>query len=106
MAEPPAPHAYRFGPFRLDIRERRLSRGTEVIPLRLKVFETLRALVENAGRLMTKQELLDAVWPETTVEENNLNHNVSVLRKALQEKASGQQYIETVPRVGYRGLSV
>jgi pimeloyl-ACP methyl ester carboxylesterase/DNA-binding winged helix-turn-helix (wHTH) protein len=94
--------AYRFGPFQLDTRERRLSRGCDVIPLRLKVFDTLRVLVENAGRLVTKQELLDSIWPETTVEENNLNHNVSVLRKALGEKATGQQYIETVPRVGYR----
>src|SRR5512132_2637554 len=94
--------AYRFGPFHLDARERRLSRGDRVIPLRLKVFDTLLVLVENAGRLVTKQELLDTVWPETTVEENNLNHNVSVLRKALGEKATGQQYIETVPRVGYR----
>jgi DNA-binding winged helix-turn-helix (wHTH) protein/pimeloyl-ACP methyl ester carboxylesterase len=94
--------AYRFGPFHLDARERRLSRGDEVIPLRLKVFETLLVLVENAGRLVTKQELLDTVWPETTVEENNLNHNVSVLRKALGERATGQHYIETVPRVGYR----
>jgi DNA-binding winged helix-turn-helix (wHTH) protein/alpha-beta hydrolase superfamily lysophospholipase len=94
--------AYRFGPFHLDVRERRLSRGREVIPLRLKVFDTLLVLVENAGRLVTKQELLDTVWPETTVEENSLNHNVSVLRKALGEKATGQQYIETVPRVGYR----
>ena len=94
--------AYRFGPFHLDVRERRLSRGREVIPLRLKVFDTLRVLVESAGRLVSKQELLDTVWPETTVEENNLNHNVSVLRKALGERATGQQYIETVPRVGYR----
>src|SRR6266513_1023435 len=94
--------AYQFGPFHLDVRERRLSRSGEVIPLRLKVFDTLLALVQNAGRLVTKQELLDAVWPETTVEENNLNHNVSVLRKALGERATGQQYIETVPRVGYR----
>jgi DNA-binding winged helix-turn-helix (wHTH) protein/pimeloyl-ACP methyl ester carboxylesterase len=93
---------YQFGPFHLDARERRLSRGAEVIPLRLKVFDTLLVLVENAGRLVTKQELLDTVWPETTVEENNLNHNVSVLRKALGERATGQQYIETVPRVGYR----
>ena len=61
-----------------------------MIPLRLKVFDTLRVLVENAGRLVTKQELLDAVWPDSTVEENNLNHNVSVLRKALGEKATGQ----------------
>jgi DNA-binding winged helix-turn-helix (wHTH) protein/pimeloyl-ACP methyl ester carboxylesterase len=94
--------AYRFGPFQLDVRERLLSRGGDVIPLRLKVFDTLVVLVENAGRLVTKQELLDTVWPETTVEENNLNHNVSVLRKALGERATGQQYIETVPRVGYR----
>ena len=79
---------YQFGPFHLDVRERRLSRGGDVIPLRLKVFETLLALVENAGRLVTKQELLDTVWPGTAVEENNLNHNVSVLRKALGERAT------------------
>jgi DNA-binding winged helix-turn-helix (wHTH) protein/pimeloyl-ACP methyl ester carboxylesterase len=94
--------AYQFGPFHLDARERRLSRSGEIIPLRLKVFDTLLVLVENAGRLVTKQELLEAVWPEATVEENNLNHNVSVLRKALGERATGQHYIETVPRVGYR----
>src|SRR5262245_1738551 len=102
VADAGARGAYRFGPFQLDTRERRLSRGCDVIPLRLKVFDTLRVLVENAGRLVTKQELLDAIWPETTVEENNLNHNVSVLRKALGEKATDQQYIETIPRVGYR----
>jgi pimeloyl-ACP methyl ester carboxylesterase/DNA-binding winged helix-turn-helix (wHTH) protein len=102
----PPPHhvdaAYRFGPFHLDVRERRLSRGVEVIPLRLKVFETLHVLVQHAGRLVTKQTLLETLWPETAVEENNLNHNVSVLRKALGERATGQRYIETVPRVGYR----
>ena len=102
MADTADRGAYQFGPFHLDVRERRLSRDGEVIPLRLKVFDTLLALVRNAGRLVTKEELLDTVWPETTVEENNLNHNVSVLRKALGEKATGQQYIETVPRVGYR----
>ena len=94
--------AYRFGPFLLDVRERRLSRDGEAIPLRLKVFDTLLVLVGRAGHLVTKQELLDAVWPEANVEENNLNHNVSVLRKALGESATGQQFIETVPRVGYR----
>ena len=75
MADTGVRSAYRFGPFQLDARERRLWRGNEVIPLRLKVFDTLRVLVENAGRLVTKQELLDRVWPETAVEENNLNHN-------------------------------
>lgn len=94
--------SYRFGPFHLDVREHRLSRAGAVIPLRIKVFETLRVLVENAGRLMTKQELLDAVWPDAVVEENNLTHTISVLRKALGEPATGQEYVETVPRIGYR----
>jgi pimeloyl-ACP methyl ester carboxylesterase/DNA-binding winged helix-turn-helix (wHTH) protein len=102
MPDRKAPGTYRFGPFRLDLRERRLLRESEVIPLRGKVFDTLSVLIKNAGRLVTKQELLDAVWPETAVEENNLNHNVAVLRKALGEKTTGQQYIETVPKAGYR----
>ena len=102
MRDTGTPGTYRFGPFCLNVRERQLSRGDEIIPLRGKVFDTLTALVENAGRLVTKQELLDAVWPDSTVEENNLNHNVSVLRKALGEKATGQQFIETVPKLGYR----
>lgn len=93
---------YRFGPFHLDVRERRLSRAGTVIPLRIKVFETLRVLVEHGGKLVTKEELLAAVWPDTVVEENNLTHTMSVLRKALGEKATGQHYIETVPRAGYR----
>ena len=99
---PTVPSTYQFGPFRLDVAERRLLRDGEPIPLRLKVFDTLRVLVENAGRLVTKEELLQAVWPDTAVEENNLNHNVSILRKVLGEKAIGQALIETVPRVGYR----
>ena len=99
----PSPRqTYRFGPYCLDVAERRLSRGNAAVPLRLKVFDTLRVLVENAGRLVTKEELLQAVWPDTAVEENNLNHNVSILRKMLGEKATGQAFIETVPRVGYR----
>jgi pimeloyl-ACP methyl ester carboxylesterase/DNA-binding winged helix-turn-helix (wHTH) protein len=97
-----APQIYRFGPFRLEVAERRLLRNGEPIPLRLKVFDTLRVLIENAGRLVTKEELLQAIWPDTAVEENNLNHNVSVLRKLLGERATGQAFIETVPRVGYR----
>jgi len=93
---------YRFGPFHLDVRERRLSHGERVSPLRAKVFDTLCVLVERAGKLVTKQELLDAVWPGSVVEENNIPHTMSVLRKALGESATGQQYVETVPRAGYR----
>lgn len=93
---------YQFGPFSLDTPERRLVRDGMEIPLPYKVFTTLRLLVENAGRLMTREQLLQGVWPDVTVEEGNLNHIISILRKALGEQATGQSYIETVPRVGYR----
>jgi TolB-like protein len=93
---------YQFGPFQLDASERRLLRDGVQVPLRLKAFETLRMLVENAGHLVTKEALLQQVWPDAMVEENNINANVSILRKALGEDANGQSYIETVPRVGYR----
>src|SRR5690349_15828808 len=101
MIVEPGPN-YHFGPFRLEIDERRLLQDGSAIPLRTKVFDTLRLLVEHSGRLLTKHELMQSLWPDASVEENNLNHNISALRRALGEKATGQQYIETVPRVGYR----
>ena len=94
--------SYRFGPFRLDTGERHLLRGDEVIPLRGKIFDTLRVLVENHDHLVRKDELMKAVWPDTVVEENNLDHNVSTIRKALGKAPGQKQYIETVPRQGYR----
>ena len=93
---------YRFGPFELDAAEHRLLRDGVEVPLQLKAFETLCILVERAGRLLTKDELVRQLWPGTIVEENNLNKNISHLRKALGECPSGLSYIETVPRVGYR----
>jgi pimeloyl-ACP methyl ester carboxylesterase/DNA-binding winged helix-turn-helix (wHTH) protein len=93
---------YQFGPFRLEVDERRLLCDGRTVPLRMKVFDTLRVLVEHSGRLLTKHELMDSIWPDAAVEENNLNHNISTLRRALGEQATGQRYIETVPRVGYR----
>jgi pimeloyl-ACP methyl ester carboxylesterase/DNA-binding winged helix-turn-helix (wHTH) protein len=93
---------YNFGPFRLEIDQRRLLQGGQAVPLRTKVFDTLCVLVEHSGRLLTKHELMESLWPDAVVEENNLNHNISTLRRALGEKTAGQQYIETVPRVGYR----
>ena len=93
---------YQFGPFRLELTERRLTREGQAIALRTKVFDTLRVLVEHSGRLLTKHELMQAIWADTSVEENNLNHNISTLRRALGEQVTGQRYIETVPRVGYR----
>jgi DNA-binding winged helix-turn-helix (wHTH) protein/pimeloyl-ACP methyl ester carboxylesterase len=104
MAADPGP-VYEFGAFRLEIGEHRLLRDGRPVPLTAKVFDTLRVLVERAGRLLTKDELIQTIWPDTVVEENNLNHNISVLRRALGERATGQSYIETVPRVGYRFVS-
>jgi adenylate cyclase len=93
---------YEFGPFRLELKEHRLVREGHPVPLTGKAFDTLRVLVERHGMLVSKRELMNAVWPQTTVEENNLDRNISMVRKALGEKATGPQYIETVPRVGYR----
>jgi adenylate cyclase len=93
---------YEFGPFRLEVREHRLVREGRSIPLAGKAFDTLRVLVERHGNLVPKRDLMNAIWPETTVEENNLDRNISTVRRALGEKATGRQYIETVPRVGYR----
>jgi adenylate cyclase len=93
---------HQFGPFRLETTEHRLSRNGTDIPLQPKAFEILCVLVERAGRLLTKDELLRLVWPDSTVEENNLNKNISLLRKALGDYGKGQSYIETVPRLGYR----
>lgn len=89
---------YEFGPFLLEADERRLLRGSEEIRLRGKLFDTLRVLVENAGRLVRKNELMESVWPDAIVEENNLDHCISQLRKLLRPG----DYIETVPRHGYR----
>jgi TolB-like protein/Flp pilus assembly protein TadD len=93
---------YQFGPFHLDAAEHRLLRHGVEVPLQLKAFETLCILVERAGRLLTKEDLLSQLWPGTMVEENNLNKNISLLRKALGDCDKGESYIETVPRVGYR----
>lgn len=93
---------YEFGPFRLELRERRLLRDGQAVPLTGKAFDTLAVLLERHGTLVPKQELMDAVWPEITVEENNLDRNISTVRKALGDTAGERQFIETVPRVGYR----
>jgi len=96
---------YEFGPFRLETREHRLVREDSPVSLAGKAFQTLRVLVEQHGKLVPKQELMSAVWPETSVEENNLDRNISTLRKVLGERPNGQSFIETVPRVGYRFIA-
>ncbi|HWS96118.1 MAG TPA: transcriptional regulator, partial [Candidatus Methylomirabilis sp.] len=93
---------FHFESFQLDVAERRLLCAGEVVPLRAKVFDTLCILVENHGRLLRKDELMQRLWPDSVVEDNNLDHNISKLRSALQNGSNGQKFIETVPRQGYR----
>src|SRR5437660_7148268 len=93
---------YKFGPFRLDCRQRLLLRGDKPIPLTPKALAVLMILVQNAGCLITKEKLFSEVWPEVFVEEANLNVNIATLRKALGDDVSSHLYIETVPRLGYR----
>lgn len=88
---------YLFGPFQLSAREKTLWRDGEIVPLTLKAVETLLILVEQHGHVITKDELMERIWPETFVEESGLARNISVLRKVL-----GEGYIETVPKRGYR----
>ncbi|MDW8356194.1 MAG: winged helix-turn-helix domain-containing protein [Bryobacterales bacterium] len=92
---------YAFGPFRLDAEVGVLYRGQDIVRLTPKAVETLVILVANAGRVLEKEELLDAVWPEADVGEACLAKNISTLRKALGEE-NGIRYIETVPKRGYR----
>ena len=71
---------YEFGPFRLDPAERRLTRGGRPVPLKGKAFDLLTVLVSNSGRLLSKDELMRALWPDRVVEENNLTVTMSALR--------------------------
>ena len=90
---------YEFGPFRLDPTERTLLRGSEIVPLTPKAFDTLLLLVRNSGHVLEKDEMIRALWPDTFVEEGSLSNNIFLLRKALGENPA---FIETVPRRGYR----
>jgi len=94
--------SYEFGPFLMDMDERLLMREGRVVPLSPKVFETLLALVKNSGRIVSKDELMQSLWPDTFVEESNLTQNISQIRRALGDGASETQYIETIPKRGYR----
>jgi Tol biopolymer transport system component/DNA-binding winged helix-turn-helix (wHTH) protein len=94
------PCIYKFGPFQFDTGGHRLLKENAPVSLTPKSFELLRILIENPGRAISKSELLEALWPDSQVEEGNLAFQVSVLRKALGPEASS--WIETVPRYGYR----
>lgn len=97
-----APRQYIFGEFRLDAEQRALFRHRKLIALAPKSIETLLFLVERHGQIVDKKEILEAVWPQTFVEEVSLARNVSLLRKALSGDQDGHAFIETIPKRGYR----
>src|SRR5712671_2547580 len=96
---------YEFGPFRLDSRERMLHRNGDAVPLPPKAIDTLLLLVQNSGRALDKEEMMGHLWPDTFVEEVNLAQHVSLLRKTLGESRGEPQYIETLPKRGYRFIA-
>ena len=93
---------YEFDGFRLDVAEKALFRDGTPLPVTPKCFATLQVLVENAGRLIEKDKLIQAVWPDQFVEEGNLAYTVRLLRKTLGDDPENPKYIQTVPRRGYR----
>jgi DNA-binding winged helix-turn-helix (wHTH) protein/TolB-like protein/Tfp pilus assembly protein PilF len=95
-------HFYDFGQFRLEPVEQRLLRGGEVVPLTPKAFELLVVLVESGGSLLSKEELMSRLWRDAAVEEANLSHHIYKLREVLGDGKGGREYIETLPRRGYR----
>ena len=93
---------YEFSTFRLDVAERLLSRDGERVPLSEKAFDTLCVLVRRGNHLVRKDELLNEVWPDAIVEENNLDKNISLLRQVLGERTGEGKFIETVRGHGFR----
>jgi len=93
----PVRRFYLFDGFRVDVGERLLFKDSREVSLTPKVFDTLLVLLENSSHVLTKKELMEQVWPDSFVEENDLAQNISMLRKAL-----GEDYIQTVPKRGYR----
>jgi DNA-binding winged helix-turn-helix (wHTH) protein/predicted ATPase len=91
-----------FAPFRLLMKQQRLFRGNEPVPLGSRAFEVLRVLIENAGNIVGKHELIARVWPNLVVEECNLRTQILALRKALSTGPASASFISTVPRRGYR----
>src|SRR5437870_10640378 len=96
---------YQFGSYRLDAMERVLLRDGQPITLPPKDLETLLVLVERAGHIVEKEELLEKVWPGVFVEEGNLARHIFNLRQVLGDTADGRKYIETIPKRGYRFLA-
>ncbi len=93
---------YEFGPFRVDAEKELLLRDDEAVPLAPKAFQVLLVLIRHGKNVVSKDELMKSIWPDTFVEEANLSRNIFLLRKALGESPQDHQYIVTVPGRGYR----
>lgn len=104
-SEPESGAHYVFGPFELDVAERRLRRDGADVALTRKTFDLLLALIEDAGHLRSRDALIATLWPDTIVEEHSLTWNLSALRKALGDTGDAPQYIETVRGHGYRFIA-
>ena len=101
-SDPKMKHLYEFGPFRVDPEKELLLRGEEAVALTPKTFQILLVLVRHSQEIVTKEDMLKTVWPDTFVEEANLSRNIFLLRKALGETPQDHQYVVTVPGRGYR----
>src|SRR5687768_9065512 len=93
---------YKFGEFRLNVGQLMLYRGDVEIPLRPKAVETLVALIQRHGEIITKDDLMQTIWSETVVEESNLSRYIHILRSVLGQQPNGKPYIETYRRRGFR----
>lgn len=101
MQQPYKASIYDFQGFRVDTVRRQLSRSGDLIPLTAKAFDTLLILIERKGETVSKSDLMDLVWDDVAVEENNLTQQISTLRKAFGERPDDHRFIVTVPRRGY-----
>jgi DNA-binding winged helix-turn-helix (wHTH) protein/Tol biopolymer transport system component len=97
--------AFEFGPFRVDLSTRQLSRDGETIPLTPKAFDVLVALIRNRGSVISKEGLLATVWPNAFVTDDSLTQNIWAIRRALGEDSAQPIYVSTLPRVGYRFIA-
>src|SRR5271170_6349725 len=93
---------FQFGEFQVDATARTLRREQETVTLNRRAFDVLLYLVQNPGRVLTRDELLKNVWPDTFVDENSLAQSISALRRALEEKPGDNSYIVTLPGRGYQ----
>lgn len=96
------PYLCEFGRFRLDTRKKTLTYDGAPVPMPLKELELLCVLIENRGELVTKEELLDKVWEDSFVEESNLSRHIYLLRKTFKDFGENEEYIQNIPRRGYR----